>query len=117
MTTSIGESKHNPGNQCGQIGRFLKVLGDKISYQKWSKCMATIWAILKNITFLEIMAVGYFLQFKEKFGQLFIPTSLVTLLEIKIPGIFCTKKKKKRYFGGIRTCVHTKHGKDNTFSS
>ena len=38
--------------QCDQIGRFLKVLGNKFSFKSSPKVFCDFWALLKNITFL-----------------------------------------------------------------
>ena len=61
-------------DQCDQIGRYLKVLGDKIS----NKSSPNDWQLFgqfENLSLVQILLVLLFGQLLETFGVLFTPTS------------------------------------------
>ena len=64
------------GVKCDRIGRFLKVLGDKISKNS-PKRLATPGALLKNLPLTSVMTLLE--HFLETFG-LFLLQHLVTLV-------------------------------------
>ena len=39
-------------DQCDQIGRFLQVLGNKLSHKSRPNMMVTFWAISNNVTIM-----------------------------------------------------------------
>ena len=57
-------------HQCNQIGWFLKVLGDKLSF-KSSQIFDALWCIFKSITFQVKTAVVTFRATLEKMGFFF----------------------------------------------
>ena len=59
--------------QCDQIGRFLKVLGEKFSHKK-PKYIVTFGATMKTVLFRQQLLLILFGQLCEKFGLLFILT-------------------------------------------
>ena len=41
-----------PNNHCDQIGRFLQVLGTKVSHESSPNILVTFWAISNNVTIM-----------------------------------------------------------------
>ena len=67
---------HHACNQCDQIGRFLKVLGNKFAYKRRPKRLQTSGLFKKD----QLMVAYYqlwilFRQLLERFGKLFNPAS------------------------------------------
>ena len=61
--------------QCDLIGRFLKVLGNKVPFKSSPNIWQQIWAIVKNGTFYIKLMWILFGQLLQKIGLLFTPTS------------------------------------------
>ena len=53
--------------QCDQIGRFLKVLDNKLAYKCSPKTLSTFWAILKRSTLCKNVCGMYLGNFWEHF--------------------------------------------------
>ena len=56
---STSSTDDDAANQCDQVGQFLKILWNKISY-KSSTNILLLWDILKNITFKVKTVVATF---------------------------------------------------------
>ena len=61
--------------QCDQIGRFLKVLGNKFSFKSSPKVFCDFWALLKNITFLvKSSMVNFWATFGTSWATFYFST-------------------------------------------
>ena len=61
-------------NQCDQIGRFLQVLGNKLSHKSFQNIFVSFWAISNNVTVRKSvwLLLG---NIRGEVRQLFIPSS------------------------------------------
>ena len=58
--------------QCDQIGRFVKVLGNKFAHKSSWKKIGDFWAILKNINLCKNCCVNDLGNFGKYLGNFFI---------------------------------------------
>ena len=82
--SSPSRSKHflGPCYQCDQIGRFLKVLGNKVPCKSSHNILQQFWAIVKMALFTLNWCGYLFGQLLEKMGLLFTSTSGHTVDDI-----------------------------------
>ena len=61
-------------DQCDQIGRFLQVLGNKLSHKSFQNIFVSFWAISNNVTVRKSvwLLLG---NIRGEVRQLFIPSS------------------------------------------
>ena len=65
--------------QCDQIGRFMKVLGNRFACKSSPTSMVTFWAILKSLTLCKKNCCAIYLgNFWKHLGYIFTPLSVRT---------------------------------------